>query len=95
MYQRQYERIGLWEHHPSLFEDACQLEERLCHKPELTWVQGFRLRDLPNRAADIKGKRARAIVKHLRSKQLRYLFSDDDLVADELATTSCGLLCGK
>lgn len=93
-YARQYERIGLWEHHPDRYEDACQLEERLCHRQEHTWVRGFRLRSLPQRAADIKEKRAKKIVKFLRTRQVQSLF-DDDEQPDELAATSCGLLCGK
>lgn len=94
MYQRQYERVGLLEHHPCRFEDACQLEEKLCHRDEHTWVRGFRLREIPARAEKIKEKRARAIVKYLRSKQISSLWEDDSM-QDELEMTSCGLLCGK
>jgi len=94
MYARQYERIGLHEHHPDRFEDACSLEERLCHKPDHTWTSGYRLRELLPRADEIKEKRAHAIVKFLRTKQQKLLF-DDDETPDELAITSCGLLCGK
>src|SRR5690606_7096116 len=65
-YQRQYEFIGLSEIHPDLCEDACQLEEALCHKPEFTWVRGYRLRDLLKRTDEIKERRAKAIVKYLR-----------------------------
>ena len=94
MYARLYERIGLWEHYPERFEDACQLEERLCHKDGHTWVSGYRLRDVVKRADEIKEKRAKAIVKYLRTKQQAVLF-EGDLVMDDLALTSCGLLCGK
>jgi hypothetical protein len=95
MYAGQYERIGLWEHHPDRYEDACQLEERLCHKPELTWVQGYRLRDFPARAAIIKERRARTVVKYLRTKLVRTLWEDGGAPADDLQATSCGLFCGK
>jgi hypothetical protein len=94
MYARLYERIGLWEHHPDRYEDSCQLEERLCHKDELTWVQGYRLRELVKRAVEIKEKRARAIVTYLRTRQQGLLFAGEFL-NDELGFTSCGLLCGK
>lgn len=94
MYQRQYERIGCYEHHPDIFDEGCLLEEKLCHKPEFTWVKGYRLRDLIPRAAEIKERRAQAICKFMRTKLQRSLFEDDDL-SDELAVTSCGLLCGK
>jgi hypothetical protein len=93
-YARLYERIGLLEHYPDRFEESCCLEERLCHRDEHTWAKGYRLRDLVPRAAQIKEKRARQIVKYLRSKLQRDLFEDDEIV-DDLAATSCGLLCGK
>ncbi len=93
-YARLYERIGLWEHHPDRYEDACKLEEELCHRDELTWSQGYRLRDLVKRADQIKESRAKAIGRHLRNRQQGFLFVDDD-IQDDLMVTSCGLLCGK
>lgn len=92
-YARLYEKVGLWEFHPDRFEDACRIEEKFGWKG-FCWAKGYRLRDLIPRAAEIKEKRAKAIVKYLRTKQQRVLFEDDPL-ADELAVTSCGLLCGK
>lgn len=96
-YARLYERIGLYEHHPTNYEDSCQLEESLAHGDEFTWIgKGYRLRELPARAAEIKEKRARAIVKYLRTTQVRSLFDDDEITRpDDLVFTSCGLLCGK
>ena len=94
-YMRQYERIGLHEFHPDRSEDSCLLEEALCHKDEFTWVQGYRIRDLLKRADEIKERRAKAIVKYLRTKQQRYLFAEDDGFVDDLLITSCGLYCGK
>lgn len=93
-YARLYEKIGLYEHYPDRFEDACLLEEKLCHKAEFTWASGYRLRELIPRAAEIKKKRAGAIIKYLRTKQQSLLFSDD-AITDDLVATSCGLLCGK
>lgn len=94
MYMRLYERIGLYEFHPDRYEDSCVLEEALIHKDGFTWVRGYLLRDLPKRAEQIKEQRAKAIVKFLRTKQQQWLFEGDPLM-DELALTSCGLLCGK
>ena len=84
----------VYEHHPDRFEDACKLEEELCHRDELSWAQGYRLRDLIPRADAIKEKRAKAIVRPLRAGQQIKLF-DDGEIQDDLAVTSCGLLCGK
>ena len=92
-YAAQYEKVGLYEHHPDRFEDACCLEERLCHGEEFSWAKGYRLRDLIPRADAIKKRRASQVVRYLRTKQVRYLF--DDRPTDDLAVTSCGLLCGK
>lgn len=91
-YARLYERIGLWEHYPDRYEDACRLEESLCHRDEFTWVKGYRLRDLPARAAEIKETHARKVAKAIMQGCQRLLFEDDN---DDLQTTSCGLLCGK
>lgn len=96
-FKRLYEWIGLLEFHPSIFDYACKLEARYCHRDELAWLRaGKRLTGLPPRAAKIKERRARNIVKYLRSKQVRHLFDDcDDDLPDMLAVTSCGLYCGK
>lgn len=93
-YARLYEKIGLLEHYPDRFWDAVALEERLCHKAQLNWVLSYRLRDLVPRAEEIKEKRAKAIVRYLRTLQQTSLFEDDPM-DDHLQVTSCGLLCGK
>ena len=93
-YQRQYEWIGLLEHHPDLFEDACVLEEKLCHRDEFTWVQGYRLRQLALRHGEIRERRARRVAAYLNARQQMKLFAGDE-INDELQVTSCGLLCGK
>ena len=93
-YKRIYEWVGLYEIHPILFELACKIERDLCHRQEHTWIRGFKLPSLISRAEKIKEHRAKAVVKYLRTKQTRYLFDTNDPI-DELAVTSCGLLCGK
>jgi len=93
-YARQYERAGLFYHYPERYEDACLLEERLCHRDEHTWVKGFRLRDLIPKFPKIREKRAKKIVKYLYSRSQQSLFDESD-EADDLEVTSCGLLCGK
>lgn len=92
-YARLYEKVGFYEHYPERFEDACQMEERYGWN-DFCWAKGYRLRSLIPRADAIKEKRAKSIVKHLRTRQQGSLFEDDPLT-DELAVTSCGLLCGK
>lgn len=92
-YQRQYEWIGLSEFHPERFAMAVELEQKLCHRDEHTWVRGYRLPELKSLADEIKEKRAKAIAAWLENKSQGMLF-DDDMI-DELNVTSCGLLCGK
>jgi hypothetical protein len=92
-YARQYEKVGLLEHHPERFWDAVKIERDLGHKG-YTWHSDYSLESLVPRANEIKEKRARAVVKYLRTKQVRWLF-DEGEPPDLLAVTSCGLLCGK
>lgn len=93
-YERQYELIGLSEFWPDRFQFACDLEQKLCHKPELTWIYGYRLPELLERADEIKERRAKWIVRKLRESQVQYLFEVNEPI-DQLAISSCGLLCGK
>lgn len=93
-YQRQYEWVGLHEFHPELFADAMSLETQLCHREEHTWISGYRLPQILDRAEEIKDRRARRIVRFLRNRSQRILFEDEYFV-DDLQATSCGLLCGK
>jgi len=90
-YQRQYEFIGLWEHHPDLFEEACQLENEVGADGFTIRTNGS-LRELIKRADQIKTKRVKDIVKYIRSKQQLNMFAYQ---ADELQMVSCGLFCGK
>jgi hypothetical protein len=96
-FKRLYEWIGLWEFHPSIFDYAVQMEKRYCHRDEFGWLRPNQRLDtyLLPRAELIKSRRARAIVKFLRTKQRRWLFETDDGAPDLLAVTSCGLYCGK
>lgn len=91
---RQYEKVGLYEHHPDLFEDAMHMEETVGAEG-YTWHVSYSLRSLIPRADEIKERRAMAIVKYLRERQQRMLFDADDTLDDALSVTSCGLLCGK
>lgn len=91
-FMRKYEWIGLFEHHPDLFEAACHTEESLCHRDEHSWRLDGRLRLLPLQADAIKHDRAAQIVKHLEVARQGVLF---DTGQDMLDVTSCGLLCGK
>jgi hypothetical protein len=92
-YARLYEKIGLLEHYPDRFEDACRLEESLCHRDEFSWAKGYRLRDLVPRAMEIKEARAKSISKAIHAKQQNHLWESEE--RDGLELTSCGLLCGK
>ena len=97
-FKRLYEWIGLHEHYPDAFSYGARLESKYAHRDEHGWLRpGQRLPSLLSRAGEIKEKRARQIVKYLRSKQQLDLFDDGDDAngADLLAVTSCGLFCGK
>lgn len=94
-FKRLYEWVALNEFHPSIFAYACDLEKRYCHRDELAWLRaGKRLTGLPERAAEIKEKRAREVTRYLRHGQQHRMFDEDDQ-PDLLAVTSCGLFCGK
>jgi len=80
-YQRKIEWIGLYEHHPELFEDAKRYEkydEKTGKR--YTWSQGESLDELLARKDEIKEKFAKDNQKNKRSKGLvdAVLDSDDD-----------------
>jgi len=80
-YQRKIEWIGLYEHHPELFEDAKRYEkydEKTGKR--YTWSQGESLDELLARKDEIKEKFAKDNQKNKRSKGLVdvVLDSDDD-----------------
>lgn len=91
-FQRQYEWVGLYEHHPRLFAIA-QKVEREVGADGYNWQQGHTLADLVNRRGKIKDKRAHQIFEYIM--RLRQLTLFDDMPVDELTFTSCGLTCGK
>lgn len=95
-FKRLYEWVGLWEFYPSIFSYGCELEAQLCHSEEFGWLRpGHRLSSIIDRAETIKERRAKAIVRYLRTRQVRWLFEIDEDVPDLLSVTSCGFLCGK
>lgn len=89
--QRQYEFIGLWEHHPKYFWQAVKMEEELGGK-NYTWQKGHSLLDLLDNATQIKKRRARQIVKMIYAFQQKSFLEESP---DLLVGTSCGLFCGK
>lgn len=93
--QRLYEWVGLWEHHPDLFEQAHLIETEVGGSG-FNWRQDGALSEIVKRTDSIKQKRAKQIVNFLYKKaQLPLLFLNDENEPDILQVVSCGLLCGK
>lgn len=91
-FQRQYEWVGLLEHHPKLFERAEELERQIGNdeqKKPYTWNRDYSLADIRKYKERILAKRVHQILKMIGNRKL--VEDSDDL----LAVTSCGLLCGK
>jgi hypothetical protein len=95
--QRQYEIVGLWEHHPDLAEKALWYESQGGEKA-YTW------REKPfdwyrENSERIFQKRVGKITKVIRAQQQLNLFSqsesEEDGFLDLFTYSSCGLLCGK
>lgn len=91
-FQRQYEWIGLLEHHPKLFHHAAKIESEV-GASGFTWIKDYPLPDLAKQAKQIKRKRALEIVKMIYQSTQMSLFADTP--QDELSVTSCGVFCGK
>jgi hypothetical protein len=91
-FQRRYEWIGLAEHHPRLFERACELEEEIGAKG-YTWIQGIRLKEYVKKRDTVMEKRAKAITKFILENEPILVEADEPV--DLLQITSCGLFCGK
>lgn len=89
-YQRQYEFLWLREAHPDLFAEARALE-----KDDYTFQPGFALRmlDDPGKCEAIFQRRVEEVVNTIKGRFQGRLF--DGYTDNELALTSCGLLCGK
>lgn len=94
--QRLYEWAWLYETHRDLFDKA-EAMEHLGGDKKFTWHNGESLESIGNRYKDLREKRARSIAKIIWANQQGVLaFPDDeDGFNDTLATTSCGLFCGK
>lgn len=90
-YMRQYEFIGLHEHYPDLFWEIVEIEEST-GADDYTIRESYHLRDLLNRADDIKNKRVDYIRKTLYKLAQKSIFEE---VIDDLGLTSCGMFCGK
>jgi hypothetical protein len=91
-FQRQYEYIWLMETHPDLWEQAKAFE---CVGSDYTWRDGYALKDLeePERALKIFNARVLWVCGQIAKKLQLNLF--DELQDNEIAGTSCGLMCGK
>jgi len=90
-YQRQSELLWLLETHPDLFDRMASFE-----KADYTWKYGTRLTEFKSdKALHIR------IFKRKVQDTLRYIGQKQQLsipglvIDNEIAVTSCGLLCGK
>ena len=91
-YQRQYEYVWLSETHPDIFDKACSFEDD--HGGDgYTWRQDGSLKELVSRRDEIIDYRANAVAKTISSLSQTNLFGESGETL--LASTSCGLLCGK
>jgi len=89
-FQAQYEFLWLYEAHPTLFARAEAME-----KAEYSFQSGFFLRELHNveKRRRIFNRRVSDVCEYIMAKFQASLFPM--VVDNELAMTSCGLLCGK
>lgn len=94
--QRLYEWVGLLDHHPELFWKA-EAMEHMGGDNTYTWNSGEALASIAARADAIREKRVRKIVRIIKSIEAGLLTPDKEEAGfvDMLATTSCGLFCGK
>lgn len=96
--QRQYEWIGLYEHHRDLYWQASRIEQEV-GGDGYYWSKDRPLTMVaqPEEMKRIKRNRAKAIVKQVYALTSPRLFDDDndENYIDILAVTSCGLFCGK
>lgn len=92
-YQRQYEYIWLAETHPNLFWRACRIERTTGGAlTTFRWKQEYYLDELLARRQEILDRRAQSVLETINRRLQGSAFGVDE---NELATTSCGLLCGK
>lgn len=96
-FQRQYEWVGLLEHHPELFDrsEAIELGQQDRRESAYYWIsQDWPLARIREKAETIFARRAEAVCRLIDSTRQIDLFQDG-LDEMELSGTSCGLLCGK
>jgi hypothetical protein len=95
-YQRRYEWVGLLEHHPNLFDEAERIESNLGsgdrRDESFFWIKDAPLQEIRRRAQEIFAKRVKKVCKIIHARLQGQLWQNE---VDELATTSCGLYCGK
>jgi hypothetical protein len=102
-YQRQYEFVGLLEHHPDLFWKDVTIEEEIGGADRrnlaFTFKQNWTLRKIAEKKEAIKRKRCIAICKAVaQHAQIKLSFEDEPEIDDELDMLNvvpCGLFCGK
>lgn len=95
-FQRKSEWIGLSERHPELYEEAIAYEEKQGYEATAmqgrayTWSQGETLRELRDRAPEVKAKHAEAM-KRAASKRTNLPLIEvlEDVLADEGDDDSC------
>lgn len=90
-FQRQYEYIGLYDHHPELFWDAVTLEETTGAE-DYTFQPNYSLRSLVEKRDKIIDRRVKEIVKYILNKEQQI---QQGFEVDDLGLVSCGLFCGK
>lgn len=90
------EWVGLAEHHPELFWAHVDEEETLGtrNKPFYT-IQNYPLRKLYANRWHIANKYVNRTAKRLWALKQDNLFDATDIFNEMIASTSCGLLCGK
>ena len=88
-FQRRYEFVGLLEHHPKLFDKAQEIEEEVGGE-KFYWLKDLPLRELREKADDIRKRRANKIIKIIRNAE-----KDDTDNWTLMNVVSCGLFCGK
>lgn len=89
-FQRQYEFLWLYETHHDLYVKARDME-----KEEYTFQPNFRLSELENEEVREKifNRKVKEVCRYVQGKYQSSLFPL--AVDNEIALTSCGLLCGK
>lgn len=95
--QKIYEWVGLEEHYPNLFWNAERMEH-LGSDGDFLWNgNGLSLAHIYKNRKKYKKKRINELVKLIRllSQGVIYFDDNEEGFKDMLATTSCGLFCGK